>query len=178
MSTTEEKKSVTGLDTAENRKEAEYDLLTALLEAADYKTSDDNIIEVDLKRNGKFLFKVHLHPVSDQDAKLARKKATKYIKNPAGAKYPLIEGDFDSSVFNSWLIYLATTEEDQEKIWGNTAIMNKFGLKLPYETVEKLLTIGEKARFVDEVMKISGMKDDDDGDGEDEIADEVDFAKN
>ena len=48
MSATEEKKSVTGLDQTENPKEAEYDLLTSLLEAASYKTADENIVEFEL----------------------------------------------------------------------------------------------------------------------------------
>lgn len=175
MSNTEEKKSVTGLDQAENRKEAEYDLLEGLLAAAEYKTSDDSIVEVDLKRNGRFLFTVHLHPISDKDAKFARKKATKMVPNPAGAKYPKIEGEFDSAVFNSWLIYLATTEEDQEKIWGNPKIKSMYGIVNNVDSIEILLTIGEKSKFVEEVMKISDMLDDDD---DEETMDEVEFAKN
>ncbi len=175
MSETKEKKSVTGLDQAENRKEAEYDILTALLEAAEYKTAEDNITEVDLKRNGKFLFTVHLHPLSDQDVKFARKRATVYMPNPNGKKLPPIEKDFDTAKFNSWLIYLASTEEDQQKIWGNPSFMQKLGLTQPYETIDAVLTIGEKAKFAETVMEISEM--DEDGDSE-EITDEVDFAKN
>ena len=39
----DETQNVTGLDTAMNRQEAEYDLVTALLEAAAYKTDEDSI---------------------------------------------------------------------------------------------------------------------------------------
>ena len=88
MSNTAEKKSVTGLDTAENRKEAEYDLLTALLEASEYKTDEENIVEVDVVKGDKKLFTVHLHPLSDRDVKSARKKATIYMPNPNGKKLP------------------------------------------------------------------------------------------
>ena len=49
-----EKKTVTGLDTATNRNDAEYDLLSALFAAADYKNNE--IHEVDIKRNGNVLF--------------------------------------------------------------------------------------------------------------------------
>lgn len=175
MSATEEKKSVTGLDQAENRKEAEYNLLEGLLKAAEYKTSEENIVEVEMKRNGVFLFSVHLHPISDRDAKFARKKATKMITNPAGAKYPKIEGEFDGSVFNSWLIYLATTDEDQNKIWGNSKIKQMYGAVNNVDTIDVLLTIGEKSKLAETVMEISDMADDEDGE---ETMDEVEFAKN
>lgn len=175
MSATEEKKSVTGLDQATNRKEAEYDLLEGLLKAAEYKTSEENIVEVEMKRNGAFLFSVHLHPISDRDAKFAHKKATKMITNPAGAKYPKIEGEFDASVFNSWLIYLATTEEDQEKIWGNSKIKQMYGAVNNVDTIDVLMTIGEKSKLAETVMEISEMAEDEDGE---ETMDEVEFAKN
>jgi hypothetical protein len=175
MSATEEKKSVTGLDQAENRKDAEYNLLEGLLKAAEYKTSDENIVEVDLKRNGVYLFTVHLHPISDKDAKFARKKATKMVTNPAGAKYPKIEGEFDAAVFNSWLIYLATTEEDQENIWGNSHIKTKYGLANNIDSLDILLTIGEKSKLAETVMEISDMSDEEDAE---ETMDEVEFAKN
>ena len=165
--------NVTNLEYAENRKETEYDLVTALLEAAEFKTSEDNITEAEIKRNGKVLFSVHLHPISEPDARVARKKATTYMPNPNNKKLPPIEKEHNTALFSSWLIYLATTEEDQQKIWGNPAIMQKYGLMEPVEGVDKLLTYGEKQRLADLVAKISGMDDDDD-----EVMDKEDYAKN
>ena len=173
-----EKAKITGLDTTENRKEAEYDLVTALLTAADYKTSDDNITEAEIRRNGQFLFTVHLHPISEKDARFARKKATTYITNPNGKKLPPIEKERDEAVFSSWLIYLATTEEDQQKIWGNPAIMQKFGLNQPVESIDVLLTYGEKQKLSDTVGNISGFDDDDDESGDSESLTEEEYAKN
>lgn len=173
MSTNEnEKTTITGLEQAENRKEAEYDLVKALLESADYKDAEDHITEAEIKRNGKFLFSVHLHPISEPDARLARKKATLYMPNPNNKKLPPVEKELDTAKFNSWLIYLATTEEDQNKIWGNPAIMQKFGLAQPYESIDVLLTLGEKHKLADLVTDISGMGDDD------ETIDEEEYAKN
>lgn len=173
MSTNEnEKTTITGLEQAENRKEAEYDLVKALLESADYKDAEDHITEAEIKRNGKFLFSVHLHPISEPDARLARKKATLYMPNPNNKKLPPVEKELDTAKFNSWLIYLATTEEDQNKIWGNPAIMQKFGLAQPYESIDVLLTLGEKHKLADLVTDISGMGDDD------ETMDEEEYAKN
>lgn len=168
-----EKKDVTGLDGAANRKEAEYDLVKALLESAEYKTSEDEITEVEIKRSGKYLFTVHIHPISEPDARTARKKATSYMPNPNGKKLPPIERELDTSKFNAWLIYLATTEEDQRKIWGNPTIMEKFGLAQPVESIDVLLTLGEKRKLADLVTEISGMTDD-----EDENMSKEEYAKN
>lgn len=170
---TEEKKDVTGLSTATNRKDAEYDLVKALLESAEYKTSEEEITEVEIKRSGKFMFAVHLHPISEPDVRTARKKSTTYMPNPNGKRLPPIEKDFDTAKFNAWLIYLATTEEDQQKIWGNPTIMQKFGLAQPVESIDILLNLGEKRKLADLVSEISGMDDD-----EDETVDEEEFSKN
>lgn len=167
-----EKKDVTGLDNASNRKEAEYDLVQALLESAEYKTSEDEITEVDIKRKGRFLFTVHIHPISEPDARMARKKSTTYIPNPNGKKLPPIEKELDTAKFNAWLIYLATTEEDQQKVWGNPAIMQKYGLTLPVDSIDVLLTLGEKRKLADLVTDISGLDDDEDN------VDEEEYAKN
>lgn len=177
MATNEEKKSVTGLDQAADRKEAEYDLVTALLEAASYKEDDESITEAEIKRNGKFLFSVHIHPISDEDSRFARKKATVYMKNPNGKSLPPIEKEFNNAKFKSWVIYIATTEEDQQKIWGNTALMQKRNLSEPWESVGELLTVGEKNKLFDLVLEISGMSDDD-GEEDEEKLDKEEYAKN
>lgn len=171
---TKEKESVTGLDTATNRKEAEYDLLTSLLEAADFKTDENSITEVDIKRAGKFLFSVHIHPIGDPDARDARKKATTYMPNPNNKKLPPVEKSFNNTKFGSWLIYLATTEEDQQKIWGNTALMQKKGIMEPWESIDVLLTLGEKRKLLDLVLEISGMDDDEMGMDDEEFQSESD----
>ena len=94
------------------------------------------------------------------------------MKNPPGKNLPPIEKDFDTAKFNSQLIYLATVPEDQRKIWGNKDVMDKFGLMEAWETIDKLLTLGEKSKLSDLVTTISGMDDD-----EDEV-DQVEYAKN
>lgn len=158
----EETQNVTGLDTAVDRKEAEYDLVTALLEAADYKNSEDEITEVTIARNGKFLFKVRIHPISDSDVKKAQKEAGVYKPNPTNKKLGRVKIDQDNAKLASWLIYLATTEEDQEKIWGNKQVMSKYGLMENWECIDTLLKKGEKDNLLDQVFDISDMNDDDD----------------
>lgn len=172
MAANNEERDITGLDQATDRKEAEYDLVKALLEASEFKTDEDAVQEVEIKRGGKYLFTVHLHPINEPDATMARKKSTVYMPNPNGKKLPPIEKERNTAKFNSWLIYLATTEEDQEKIWGNRAIMEKFNLAQPYESIDCLLTLGEKQKLVELVMDLSGLSDD-----EEEINEE-EYAKN
>ncbi|MBQ1776743.1 MAG: hypothetical protein IIZ93_01160 [Acidaminococcaceae bacterium] len=172
MAANKEERDITGLDQATDRKEAEYDLVKALLEASEFKTDEEAVQEVEIKRGGKYLFTVHLHPINEPDATMARKKSTVYMPNPNGKKLPPIEKERNTAKFNSWLIYLATTEEDQEKIWGNRAIMEKFNLAQPYESIDCLLTLGEKQKLVELVMDLSGLSDD-----EEEINEE-EYAKN
>ena len=169
-----ENQNVTGLDTALDRKEAEYDLVKSLLEAADYKNDDDEILEVEIARRGKFLFNVHIHPISDRDVKKAQKEAGEYKPNPANKKLGRVKVDQDNAKLASWLIYLATTEKDQEEIWGNKQVMSKFGLMQPWETIDILLKKGEKDDLLDHVFDISGMNDDDE-DEENQQMDEETF---
>ena len=157
-----ETQSVTGLESAKNRKDAEYDLVTSLLAAADFKNAEDQITEVEIKRAGKYLFTVHIHPISDPDSRFARKKATTYMPNPVNKKLAPVEKEFNNAKFGSWLIYLATTEEDQQQIWGNPAIMKNFNLMEAWESIDVLLTLGEKRALLDQVTKISGLDDDED----------------
>ena len=158
---TEEKTIVTGLETASNPKEAEYDLVSALLEAASFREDQDLLTTVDIKRNGKYFFSVNIRPVGDAEVRAARKKATKYMPNPQNRKLPPVEKEFNSGLFNALIIYYATTEEDRKNIWGNKTIMDKYSLVEPYESIDVLLTVGEKTALADKVVEISGMDIDD-----------------
>ncbi len=168
---TEKAAAVLGLDTATDPKGTEYDLVKSLLEAADFRNSEDNMREVEIRRRGKHLFSVHLRPLGDDEVRQARKKATTYAKNPQGPKYPQIQKDFNINLFNSWLIYLSTTSEDQEKIWGNTAVKKKYGIMQNVEMVDALLMYGEKSSLLEVISEISGLDDSESSEsGEEELA--------
>ena len=155
-------------------KEDEYDLVSSLLAAAEYQQAPEMVKEVEIRRKGKLYFTVHVHPVSVEDISFARKKASKYYENPQGKKLPRVRGELDSNLFNSWIIYLATTEADREKIWGNAAMMKKLGHLKPVESINSLLIAGEKSQLIDLIFDISRMTDDED---EEEIGSE-NYAKN
>lgn len=175
-----EKKDLTGLEiAAENtakakgttQKDVEYDLTTALLKAAEFRTSEDAITEIDIRRNGVYFFTLHVHPISDTEARKCRKRATKMMDNPNNRKLPKIEKEFDQALFNSLIIYTATTEEDKKNVWGNKAVMDKHDILDPIDTIDLLLAVGEKVEIVDTILDISGM------DSQDETTPE-DYAKN
>lgn len=113
--------------------------------------------EVEIKRKGKHLLTVHIHPIGKSEIKIAHKKATTFAPNPSGRKLPPIKKDFSDQKFMSWLIYLATVEEDQTSVWGDPQTMEEYGLLEPYQTIDHLLTLGEKFRVFDVVQKISGI---------------------
>lgn len=168
-----EQVTVTGLEMAADRKDVEYDLVKSLLAAMDYQKEEENITEVEIRRNGKFYFSVHLHPISDEQIRTARKKSTVYVPNPNNKKLPPIEKELNSVRMKSMAIYLATTEEDQQKIWGNPAVKEKAGLMENYESVDVLLNAGEKLKLWETVLDISGLNDDDD-----DTMDEEEYSKN
>lgn len=172
MATKENKEILSGLENADNVKEAEYDLVASLLEAANYRESEDLLTTVDISRAGKFLFAVSVHPIGDEEIKAARKQAKVMMNNPQNRKLPKVQKDFDDGKFNSLIIYSATCTEDQKKIWGNDAIKKKYDLVENYESVDVLLTAGEKADLVNLIIEISGMNDD-----EDEVSKE-EYTKN
>lgn len=156
-----------GLLPAFSDKSREFDLVKSLLEAAEFRSAADSIITVDIRRKGKYYFSVRLHPLGDDEVRQARKQATTYGKDPRGAKYPPIERDFNPNLFNSWMIYLATVPADQEKVWGNKALKEKYGFVQNVESIDTLLRFGEKAMLLDWVSEISGLNDDEPFDAED-----------
>lgn len=164
-----ENENVTGLENATDRKGAELDLIERLFMAAKYKEDAENITEIDITRNGTYLFTLHIHPIGDDDVAKANKEAAIKVRNPNGKHLPKIQADSDKSKYKSWLIYLATTEEDQRQIWGNPALMTRLGIFQPWESVDKLLTLGDKTKLVEKIAEISGLDDDEDEMDEEEF---------
>lgn len=146
----------TGLPGEEEVLKNEYDLMQGLLEAAGYKEDEDLQKRVEIKRKGKFLFAFTVRPLSEDDIRLARKKATKTKKNPAGRNLPDIEVDVDADALRSWKIYFATVENDRNAIWENSELKKKFNVMQGYEMVNVLLTGGEKSAVIDLIDEISG----------------------
>ena len=154
--------NVTGLNNAPDRKVAELDLVERLLMAANYKEDVDNIVPIEITRKGQVLFTVHIHPIGDDDVAKANKEAAIMVRNPNGKHLPKIQADSDKSKYKSWLIYLATTPEDQKQIWGNPVLMSKLNAYQPWEVIDKMLTLGDKGKFLEKITEISGLDDEED----------------
>lgn len=169
MATEIKNENVTGLANATDRKGAELDLVERLFMAAAYKEAADNIVEIEIVRNGTYLFTLHLHPIGDDDVAKANKEAAIMVKNPGGKHLPKIQADSDKSKYKSWLIYLATTEADQQQIWGNPALMKRLNVFQPWESIDKLLTLGDKAKLLEKITEISGLDDEEDEMDEEEF---------
>lgn len=169
MANETEIKNVTGLNNAPNRNVAELDLVERLLMAANYKEDVDNIVPIEITRKGQVLFTVHIHPIGDDDVAKANKEAAIMVRNPGGKHLPKIQADSDKSKYKSWLIYLATTPEDQKQIWGNAALMSKLGVFQPWEVIDKMLTLGDKAKMLEKITDISGLDDEEDEMDEEEF---------
>lgn len=169
--TSEEKLTAKGV----KPKDVEYDLTASLLKAAAFRTSEEAITDMEIRRNGVYYFTVHIHPISDADTRKARKQSTVYGKNARGKLDRSVEKDFDTAKYHSLLIYFATTEEDKRNIWGNKELMAKYDIMEPWETVDRLLAVGEKDQILDEVLRISGFNDDDDEENE---SSPEEYAKN
>ena len=99
----------------------------------------------------------------------ANKEAAIKVKNPNGKNLPKIQADSDKSKYKSWLIYLATTEEDQNKIWGNREFMSHYNLMQPWESIDKMLTVGDKVQLLEKITEISGLDNDEDEMDEEEF---------
>ena len=150
----------TGLPEQEVINRTEYDLMAGLLKAAGYAENEDLQKKMRIVRNGEFLFEFTIKPLGEEDIRIARKNATKMIKNPAGRNLPKIEGETDISALRSWKIYFATVQSDRDQIWDNQQLKKQFNCMQGYELVDVLLTGGEKSNVIDWIDKISGYDDD------------------
>lgn len=167
-----ENANITGLESSSNFVQDEKSLIAALLEAADYKSSnEENTRTIKVKKNDNVLFAFRIRALSQSEIDAAAKKATKQIPNPAGPKYPAISGERSRSKYHNYLIYTATVEEDRKKIWGNSEFKLKKDILDEADSVDIILKGGIKSRVVDEILKLSGFNDDD-------IVDEEEYIKN
>lgn len=167
---------------------SQEDVLKMLLSAADYKEDTSLQEPVVIKRKGvQVLPTFHIRPISQEDTNIAHKKATKWLANPGGRRLPKIEGQTDDSVVNDWLIYLATTDEDKEKLWNNPSYIKGLQAKFPNvvfsqgssgpQMISLLLTFGEKVTLVNKILDMSYPEDSVDGSNDKEVS-QTEFAKN
>lgn len=153
-----EDKEFTEQETKNQMRMLEEDLLRGLLEAADYKEDENEMVPMEITRNDKLLFRFHIRPLGEEDYDMCKKKHTKYVRNKQlGIKLP---EDTNSVRYRCELIYRATVEEDRKALWDNKQAWNAFNSKSKpvvcgLDVIEHALKAGEKDRIVAEIDKIS-----------------------
>lgn len=153
----------------EMSEQEEFDLVTGFLKAAEDLSNRTKVIVI--QRNGKKFFKFRIRAISEHEMNAARKKATSYMANPKNKKLPPIEKDHNYVDFKSYLIYLATVDEDKAKLWDNPELKNKFDVMEGYNLVDKVLLPGEKDDIIEVIDELIGYSDD-------EYSNDIDIAKN
>ena len=167
---------------------SQEDVLKMLLSAADYKEDVSLQEPIVIKRNGvQVLPTFNIRPISQDDVNIAHKKATKMMNNPGGRRLPKIEVETNESISNDWIIYLATTEEDKEKLWNNPVYTKALQAKFPNtvfaqgssgpQMIGMLLTFGEKVTLVNKILDMSYPDESVDGSDNTEVT-QTEFAKN
>lgn len=132
----------------------ENDILGGLLAAAAYTTAEDEIVPIEIARNGVVLLKFRIRPLSEDEYSKCKHRHTKYVRNKQiGIKIP---EDTDTVMYRNALIYQATVDEDRAKLWDNKEAWRKLDVMSGAELIGKVLKAGEKDAVCDKIDEISG----------------------
>jgi len=140
--------------------EAERSILldiTGALEAMETVT-ETKVYEV--IRHGKKLFSFRLQGLDDEQVEQCRDQSTKMVKDRRLGNLA-VPRDFNSSKFNSLMIYTATADDDKKALWDNKALWQKAGVMTGWQLVDKILKRGEKDDAITVIEELSGYRDDD-----------------
>lgn len=140
----------------------EKDIIAGLIAAADYKTEEQQKIEI--VRNGKLFFSFTIRPLGEEEYNQCKKKHTKYVKNKRLGI--TVEQDVNTVKYRDALIYQATIDTDREKLWDNKKVwssLSEKGIQIvsPLDVIEFTLRSGEKGRIIEAIDKLSGYDDND-----------------
>lgn len=132
----------------------EDDILGGLLAAANFQNDEDEIVPVEIARNGVVLLKFRIRPLSEDEYSKCKNRYTKYVRNKQiGIKLP---EDTDSVMYRNALIYQATVDEDRAKLWDNKEAWRKLDVINGVELIGKVLKAGEKDAVLEKIDEISG----------------------
>ena len=132
-----------------------------MIDAAGYTKEDTQHIEI--IRGGKLYFAFDIRPLSEDEYDRCKKKHTKYVRNKQfGMKLP---EETNSVKYRDALIYTATIEEDQKKLWDNKKVWESLrdkGLQIMngLDVIEYCLKAGEKDKILECIDALSGYETD------------------
>ena len=134
----------------------EDDIIGGLIAAASYKEDETEIVPVEIVRNNAVVLKFSIHPLSEDDYLQARREHTVYKRNKQlGTK---VADHVDTARYRAQLIFNATIEADQDKIWKNAKAWNKLAVVSAVDLIEVVLKGGEKDAIIDKIDEISGYQ--------------------
>ncbi len=150
----EEVTTETKEEDVEELKAFEGDVLSALLNAADFG-KESYLMRI--IRGNTIVLQFHIHPLSEEEYNKCREKNTKYVRNKRiGTQVP---EKTNAVRFRSQLIYTATDEEDRKNIWNNKQAWEKLDVASGVDLIDKVLKSGEKDEIISQIDKISGYDD-------------------
>lgn len=130
----------------------ENDLIAGILGAANFVESETQLIQI--IRDDKVFFEFYIHPLSEAMYDKCKRRHTKYVRNKQlGIKFP---EDTDNTKYRCELIYCATTDEYQRKLWNNKKVMDGLDVVAGIDTIDKVLLSGEKDKIIDAIDALSG----------------------
>lgn len=148
-------------ETANQIRMKEEDFLHGLVDAASYASEERQRIEI--CRDGRLFFAFTIRPLSEADYNKCKKKHTKYVRNKSmGMKMP---ESTDTAKYRAAIIFEATIEEDQKKLWNNKQaweMLRSKGIQIlsGLDVIEYTLKAGEKDKVIECIDKLSGYDDD------------------
>ena len=130
----------------------ESDIVNALMEAGSWR-KDETRREIIIRRNDRDVFTFNIEPVDEDTFRKCRRQNT---RNKGKRTEEL-----DDARFLSQLIFTATTEEDKNRLWRNSAIQKKLNVQTAIDVVNYVLKPGEKTKIAEVIADISGYEDED-----------------
>lgn len=107
------------------------------------------------------LFSFFVRPLTEEELKDCRRKATKRRPDPRGRQFGMIELETDYFRVKSYKIIAATVDKGQGILWKNKKLKDSLNLIDDVDVVETVLMAGEKNRISDIIDEISGYGEDD-----------------
>lgn len=127
----------------------ENNVVDALLGAAQFRANPVHR-KITIERAG---FSFEIHGVNEDEVARAQKLSTKN----RGRR----NEETDWGRYAAQLIFFATVDEDQKRLWNNREVWEKLDCVTGADVVYKCLTPAERAQVVSVIEKLSGYDDSD-----------------
>lgn len=148
---------------------SEEDILNGMLEAADFKNSENYRKTLQIVRNvkvqdevtGEFkevekkLFEFTIRPLDETEIYACRKGAMKRVPSTRN-KNIMEDAELNIPKYKALKIYAATVGEEGKKIWDNPVIKKKLNTLNALDVINETLNAGEKDWIDDVIDEISG----------------------